>query len=197
MGKFIVIEGIDGSGKSTQAVRLAEHLTQKNIKCLTTKEPTDGPIGSMARRAVCGFLPLSADALALLFAADRAEHIAKEIRPALKPEAGDSTFVVCDRYVYSNMAYQGLYVAKYNEAFLLVPDLTLFVDTDPEECTRRIMKSRANMEIYDGVEIAQEIRKRYFEAFRAYEDIMPVVVIDGNQPEDDVFAQILSIVMEK
>lgn len=182
-GKFIVIEGIDGSGKSTQATNLANYFNQKGTPHILTREPTNGFIGNLARKAVMGDYALPKEALALLFAADRAEHLANEIRPAIDMGA----LVLCDRYIYSNMAYQGVEVFEYNKKFLIPPDLTIFIDTDPEECTKRIIKSRDKLEIYDDVKIAKEIRARYLQAFKLYGDFMPVEVVDGNCPEDEVF----------
>ena len=242
--KFIVFEGLDGSGKSTQVKRLTNHFNSLGLKNLTTKEPTDGPMGKLAKRAVCGMwednghVPESKagstveskaeskagsqaeskagpqaeskagpqaesktptpEALALLFAADRSEHIAQLIRPALE-SAG--TYVLCDRYVYSNMAYQGMdipigHIAAYNIPFLIYPDLTIFIDTSPEECTRRILAARQHLEIYDGTETATKIREQYIKAFKFYGEYMPVVIIDGNLHEDEVFSRVLRVLRE-
>ena len=186
MGKFIVFEGIDGSGKTTQLKLLSEYFSSHNIPHIVTKEPTDGPIGRLARSVVRGAEPLSEEALSLLFSADRLEHISNEIRPAL--EAGK--YVLCDRYVFSNIAYQGYQpVGKPNR---LAPDLTVFIDTNPEECTRRILVNRPAMEIYDGLENAKNIRNNYLKAFQQYKNI-PVKVVDGNRPKQEVFVQLLEL----
>ena len=195
-GKFIVFEGLDGSGKTTQIKRIVKHLQKRGVRCLATKEPTDGPIGNIARLALHGTDPLSTDALALVFAADRAEHIAKQINPALT--AG--LHVLCDRFVYSNMAFQGTAIplnilAAYNERSLTAPDMTIFIDVDPEECTRR-QSRRKIKEIYDGLKLAQEIRSLYFKAFEQHRERMPVTVVDGNAGEDEVFARLLAVVTE-
>ena len=225
--KFIVFEGIDGCGKTTQIKRLTDHFRKEGVPCLLTKEPTNGPLGNLARRAVCGlwdtpedftsartsnladassfpgtplpYPPKAAptpEALALLFAADRAEHIARTIRPAL--ESGSHVF--CDRFVYSNIAYQGMEISvgnvlAYNEPFLIYPDLTLFIDTPPEECTRRIIAAKRSLEVYDGTKIAHRIRAAYFEAFKLYGNRMPVVIIDGSHHEEEVFNKILEAIL--
>jgi len=190
-GKFIVFEGLDGSGKTTQIKRIVRHLQAQGVRCIATKEPTDGVIGNIARQALHGTEPLSVDALALVFAADRAEHIAKEVCPTL--EAG--IHVLCDRFVYSNMAFQGTAIpldtiAAYNERSLTAPDMTLFIDVDPEECVRR-QSRRKITEIYDGLAFAKEIRALYFEAFERHKGRMPVTVVDGNAKEEEVFARLL------
>jgi len=193
-GKFIVFEGLDGSGKTTQIKRLSAYYAAHGIDCLVTKEPTDGPIGVLARSALHGSISLTTESLALLFAADRAEHVVRDIRPAL--EAGVN--VLCDRFIYSNMAFQGMEVpmstiASYNERAMIAPDLTIFIDTHPKECTRRILSARQNLEIYDGEKLAWQIRGRYLELFGLFGDKMPVVTIDGNRQESDVFAQLLDV----
>ena len=185
--KFIVFEGIDGSGKTTQIKLLSDRFKKHNIPHIVTKEPTDGPIGKLCRSVLSGDMPMSTEALALLFMADRAEHISSEILPAL--ESGK--YVLCDRYEYSNMAYQGIQPVRSSDR--LDPDLTIFIDTDPEECTRRILHSRPNFEIYDGIENAKNIRAKYIEDFRRYKDWMPVEVISGVGRQDDVLARILQL----
>jgi len=195
MAKFIVFEGLDGCGKTTQIERLGAHLSNKGANCLVTREPTNGAIGSIARQALLGEIELSTDALALVFAADRAEHVEKVIRPSLA--AGQH--VLCDRFVYSNMAFQGTKlpieaIAAYNARSFDAVDMTIFIDVPPEECNRRISASRKNVEIYDKIEIMRRVRELYSEVFRLYGNVMPVSFIDGNAPEDDVFSKILSAV---
>ena len=102
MAPFIVIEGIDGCGKGTQAKLLFDHLKDLGKEVLLTAEPTKGPLGKMIREHLSDPF-LDDESLALLFAADRIEHLEKEVRPAL--EAGK--IVISDRYVYSSVAYQG------------------------------------------------------------------------------------------
>lgn len=198
-GKFIVFEGLDGCGKTTQIKRLAAHFSETKMPYLLTAEPTEAPLGKLARDVLRGELSMTAEAFALLFAADRAEHVKKQIQPAL--DAG--THVFCDRFAYSNMAFQGTAlpigrIATFNEgAISLKPDLTLFIDTEPEECSRRMSSSRQLEELYDGIKISHKIRERYFEAFRLYEKFMPVTVIKGNAAENEVYAQVLDAVASK
>jgi len=197
LGKFIVLEGLDGSGKTTQIKRLVDYLSKNKHHCLTTKEPTDGPIGSLALETIRGLSSLSPDTLALLFAADRSEHILRKIRPAL--QAGIN--IICDRFVYSNLAYQGETIPQntifaYNSQFLLPPDLTIFIDTSPEECTRRIISTRKSFELFDGVKRASNIRNEFLKAFVTYGKQMPVKIIDGNLDEDEVFKQLINAVEE-
>ena len=189
MSRFIVFEGLDGSGKTTQLRMLADYLKKKDIPFMLTKEPTDNPIGRLARNVIRGVEMLSEEALSLLFLADRAEHTIKEIRPALK----NGTNIICDRYIYSNIAYQNITLDNIDKNNFLIPDLTVFIDTSPEECTRRINNSRPAPEIYDGMENAVKIRKRYLCAFDKYFETMPVEIVNGSRKKDEVFSDLLKL----
>lgn len=109
-GRFIVLEGLDGAGTTTQTERLASLLRSEGHDVVTTREPSDGPVGTMLRQALTGRLglpqgrgPLAQETLALLFAADRTDHLHARILPALE----QGKVVLCDRYVLSSLAYQG------------------------------------------------------------------------------------------
>lgn len=138
MSKFVVIEGIDGAGTTTQTERLLDKLLEAGRKTIGTFEPTDGPIGSMIRQILRRRLvnpladgrhePVDADTMTLLFSADRLDHLKNVIEPALS--AG--TVVVCDRYYFSTIAYQGVdgdrkWIENAN-AKARQPDLTFYLD---------------------------------------------------------------------
>ena len=142
---FIVLEGPDGSGKSTQTRLLVEHLTSRGRTVVQTREPGGTPAAEAIRSLVLSpeFLGLNDRTEALLFAAARAEHAARVIRPAL--QRGE--IVVCDRYIDSSVAYQGvgrsLGIDRIRELSLwattdLVPDLTLVLDLDAAEGMARL-----------------------------------------------------------
>jgi len=167
---FIVLEGLDGSGKSTQARLLSQRLTAAHISNICTRQPTDSPIGKMARAFTQGeFDNLQNETIGLLFAADRFQHFTQEIAPALL----QGQFVICDRYYYSNMAYQGVddaalgRIVSYNQAVRAakIPDITLFLDVKPKECIRRIATARDEMSIYDTLPRLVHLRERYLAAF--------------------------------
>ena len=124
-GFFVVIEGADGTGKTTLAAKLANHLG-----ATLTAEPSYSPIGWWVRRNLSD---LPAVALPYLFAADRAQHVTETIAPALA--AGE--IVVCDRYIPSSVAYQGLDAITLNSSFP-VPDLTILLTVSPEVARQRI-----------------------------------------------------------
>ena len=190
LGMFIVLEGIDGAGTTTQAERLISWLNSQGRRAHFTCEPSDGTIGRMIRGALSGQLLghgdalLPAESLALLFAADRADHWHNEIEPLLR----QGVDVVCDRYLYSSLAYQGLeleeaWVESLNSRFAR-PDLLLFVKVSPEVASaRRDTRGQAS-DRYEVNELQREIAKRYeriCEANGAH-------FIDGERSLDNVSA---------
>ncbi|CAA7601187.1 dTMP kinase [Acididesulfobacillus acetoxydans] len=192
-GHFIVLEGIDGSGLTTQAALTARWLEKFNRRAvLVTKEPSDGPVGSLIRQALSKRLGgLGGAELALLFAADRLDHLAQQIRPALAL-GGD---VVCDRYLWSSLAYQGLelpreWLESVNEK-AMAPDLTLFIRVDPKITLSRIEKSRLRKELFEQETTLQQVLRNFDDlAQRALGRGENAAIIDGNQPVDRVAAAI-------
>jgi dTMP kinase len=146
--KFLVFEGIDGSGTTTQRARVAERLRARGHQVHETREPSDGLIGKLARELLAD-LPgssrtVDAAGLALLFAADRLEHLAREIEPAL----ARGELVICDRYVVSSWVYQSLdcepsWVRTINERARW-PDLTFVFDLAADIALSRVAARRAS-----------------------------------------------------
>lgn len=144
-GYFIVIEGIDGTGKTTLARGLAASLEAMGHRCLATREPTDGPHGQRLRRlAAEGREGVSAEEEVELFIADRKEHLREVILPALSA----SKIVICDRYFYSTAAYQGARGADVEAIlarhlkFAPLPDLLILLELDVATALARIRSSR-------------------------------------------------------
>ncbi|WP_411825451.1 dTMP kinase [Luteolibacter sp. AS25] len=136
---FIVFEGIDGTGKTTQAKLLAEHFQKLGRTVLLSREPTDGPWGTLLRNsAETG--RLSPEEELETFLKDRRQHVAEKIAPAL----AEGSIVILDRYYFSTMAYQGIRgfdpqdIRERNEAFAPVPDLLLIMDLDVDSAIERI-----------------------------------------------------------
>ncbi|MCE9671401.1 dTMP kinase [Myxococcus stipitatus] len=187
-GRFIVLEGLDGAGTTTQAERLAAALRAEGHAVLTTREPSDGPVGTMIRQALTGRLglphgagPLTPETLALLFAADRTDHLASRVLPALE----EGKVVLCDRYVLSSLAYQGAslpmdWVEAVN-AHAVSPDLTLFVGVAPEVAARRRAVRGGARELFEADEAQRRIAKQYLAAIRRREKRERIVHIDGEQ----------------
>ncbi len=194
-GRFIVFEGLDGSGSTTQARLLARWLADRGIAVESTREPTDGPFGAIVRLALRGRLSLSPEALALAFAADRRDHLvsmASVPTPAVSGgEHGRSNtvrlapqgivpwleagrWVVADRYVLSSLAYQ--YAQKADAAHLewlkelnrgiVPPDATILISTPSEVCWERLQSRSLHLELFDSPASLRDVEQRYDIAVR-------------------------------
>ncbi len=189
-GAFIVIEGLDGSGKTTQAKLLTAKLAH-NYRALYTAEPSQGRIGAFIREdCLYEKKRLLTEIEALLFAADRIEHIENEIKPALQ----EGRLVICDRYVYSSLAYQGSaglsidWIHEINK-YALKPNLAVFVDVAPETVLQRLRRKKSVMET---LEIQQKVRDTYLN-FIAKGDLLR---IDGDRPIEEVSEDLTKIVFK-
>ena len=179
---FIVIEGIDGSGTSTQLKKLKIEFSKQQIATFFTCEPTDSEIGKLIRKVLKGEIKLSPQALASLFSADRTEHIYGE--NGIIKAHNDGKIVISDRYHFSTLAYQSTQLDmdllfNQNKEFPL-PSKLFFLDTSPEIADKRV-DDRACREIYGKLEIQKEIRQNYFKTFEYFNDKnMEIIVIDGS-----------------
>jgi dTMP kinase len=192
--RFIVLEGLDGAGTTTMARELVAVLEGRGAPTVGTCQPSPGSIGRAIREHLARRDPrIDAGALALLFAADRLDHIATVIAPALA--AGRT--VVCDRYVMSSWAYQSgecdpAWVRSIN-ARAPWPDLTLWLDVAAEQAhervTRRAAATRTPEELYDALEFQRGVASRY--AAIADEGLAGLVRIDAGQPADAVLRDIV------
>ncbi len=177
-GLFVVLEGIDGAGTTTQGRRLSAALRRRGHQVLFTREPSRGVIGRHIRRCLAAEPGPSAERLALLFAADRLEHHENEIAPAL--EAG--AVVVCDRYVLSSLAYQGVegdatWVAELNSRAPQA-DLTLLLDVSAAVAGRRRHARGEAADRYEVTRFQRQVARRYRELFEQCAD-PSVGVLDG------------------
>ncbi len=199
-GRFIVFEGIDGAGTTTQAGLLARRLEASGRRVLLTAEPSTGPVGKMLRSILSGALsPTGAGnwdgrALALLFAADRLDHFRGEIRPAL--EAGMD--VVCDRYVLSSVAYQGMaapfaWIRSLNR-FVPPPDCTVFLRVRPEIALARRLGAADAPDLFETLPQQERIARLYDEAAAELEARHRIRTVDGERPPDAVAAEVWSVV---
>lgn len=187
---FCVIEGIDGSGKGTQLGLLENHLKKNKFDVIATREPTQTLTGYFLKIVLkMGSIHPRTDAF--LFAADRSEHVEKLIVPALKK----NQIVICERYLYSSIAYQAAdveheeLVRKIN-GFAIKPDLVILIDVDPEVT----MKRKENVLHYEGekfenVEFLNKVRKKYHQLAEEYH----MIVVNGNKEVDDVHNDIVRI----
>lgn len=190
-GKFIVFEGIDGAGLTTQATLLENYLRKKGYNVILTKEPTSGLIGGLIRAALKKEWKTSNEVLQLLFSADRAHHLNEEIIPALK--AGK--IVISDRYFLSTIAYGMVEVDKnwlktINSSFL-APDITIILDVPVEISIERIKAARFGFELFEEREKLEKIRKNFIELSKEYPNCF---VVDASRTIDDIHKEIVRIV---
>ena len=211
-GYFIVLEGLDGSGLTTQAALLRDWLTAQGHPAVATKEPSEGPAGAVVRWALTRRLgypphvqhgaegeaapgawePLGDEVLALLYAADRLDHVRQEIAPRL----ARGISVVCDRYRLSSLAYQSLgadeaWVAALNSK-APTPDLTLFLDVPVELCAERMAGRRGTVELYEELPKLRRVRANYDRLIAAGRTDERITCVDGSGPVPAVHAGLVA-----
>lgn len=190
-GKLVSIEGIDGCGKTTHTKLLAEWLRAKGYRVVVTDEPTDGIIGRIIKRALRGEIRLQVTTEALLFAADRIQHIDEVIRPALK--AGK--IVITERYFYSSLAYQsarGLsmtWLESINRA-ALKPNLSILIDLPADVAFQRIKRSRRLDKFEQDMKLQRLVRSNYLRIAR----LRGLKIVNGARNKDEVQADIRKVV---
>lgn len=165
-GRLIALEGIDGSGTTTQCRLLTTALQEKGYRVYATAEPSKGPIGLLLReelRVVEGKTELSPECMALLYVADRMYHCQRELEPALS----NHDFVITDRYVLSTIVYQGLQVSvdwlQELNRFALIPDKTLLLDLPVPVAQSRVRARAGVKEIFDEESTQEQLRQRYLD----------------------------------
>lgn len=187
-GKFIVIEGLDGSGASTQARSIVDYLKIRGVRAYLTKEPTDNVIGGLVRGALTGVYPLPETTLQLLFSADRGHHVARFINPVL--DSGG--WVVCDRYYLSTVAFGGVNLnmdwLMNLQKYFPTPDMTIILKVDPKVCVERINKDRYDVELFEKVDKLTKVWSNYETLAKKYDGNLKV--INGMMQEKEVFIEI-------
>jgi dTMP kinase len=190
-GAFIVLEGGDGSGKTTQARLLQSALRHAGYKVHSTAEPSRSTVGRLIRRRILHGKKASPEVEALLFAADRFLHLESEILPAL----ANGKIVVCDRYMYASFAYQGAqgvnadWLREINR-FAVKPDLALYLDVPAETGMSRIRRKKS---ILEKLELQRRVRDEYLRLVQAGE----LTLVDSTQPITKVSENILDLVTHK
>lgn len=187
-GVFIVFEGLDGAGSSTQAELATKYLNGIGIKTFKTKEPTDNLVGGLIRGVLTHQWKISNIGLQLLYAGDRCHHLENKILPILK--RGQT--VVCDRYIFSSAAFGSIdcdekWLLDINEKFIL-PDITFFIDTEPKNCVERISQSRDGFELFEKIDKLEKTRMKYIEL--SENNKYNIVRIDGSRSIETVSEEI-------
>jgi dTMP kinase len=201
---FIALEGLDGSGKSTQIKLLAEKLKGRGLKIYTTAEPTNSRIGDIIKDIFKHKMEADHRTIAALYAADRLDHLTNKTDGILKKMEEGYT-VITDRYYFSSYAYHGTHMdinwviaANSLSADLLRPDLNIYIDITPEESIKRLNKGRDSIELYESLENLRLVKEKYFEAFAILREKENVSVVNGNRPAnetaDDIWKEVSKLV---
>ena len=195
-GKFIVFEGIDGSGKTTQARMLAEYLEKNGRKPSLTAEPTTLPTGLALREALGGKIKRTECQMAVMFVDDRIAH---NVHPTegIAALLDSGVDVISDRYYYSTLAYQGQSTdyewvkgMNINCPEIKKPDLCIYIDLLPEQSLERISKGRDSVEIYENLDTLTKVREKFLAVISDLKDTENIHIIDGYRPLEEIFADI-------
>lgn len=195
-GKFIVFEGIDGSGKTTQSTLLYNKLIEKNIKVHKTFEPTNSPIGKLIRQYLSGENKGQQMALAGLFASDRLDHFFNG-EQGIVNLINSGVTVVCDRNYLSNFAYQfdendEDFVPLLNQKVreILKPDVHIYIDTSIDVAMSRILKTRENIDIFENKKSLEKISSNYKKCFEKFKNEENILIINGNLSENEIAEEV-------
>jgi dTMP kinase len=200
MTRLIVLEGLDGAGTTTQARRLAAHLQARGQPVHLTREPSDGPIGRLIREMLTGHHALPDQAIGqstfgLLFAADRLDHLQREVEPQLA--AGKT--VISDRWYHSSLAYQGTgadrdWITTLN-ARARRPDLTIFLEVRPEIAAQRRVAAGRVQELFEDLRMQVEVDAGYRATITELTALGErIETLDGELPPDSVFQAVVHVV---
>ncbi len=196
---FFALEGIDGSGKTTQRAGLVNHLESKGYAVHATCEPTDSRIGRMIRDVFSGKEMADQQVIAALFCADRLDHLHRKTNGLLT--LNKTHAIVSDRYYLSSLAYHGVHVdmdwvLQSNQPAMnaLRPTAHIYIDMDPQESMRRIADNRKHVELYETLENLTAVRDAYEKAIKMLPKDEVIIRINGNQSKEDVHKSIIDAV---
>ena len=204
-GLFIVFEGLDGSGKSTQIRLLEEKLKLYGLKIHTTSEPTNSATGGLIRDTLSNNTKRHPAELAALFLTDRIAH---NINPSwgIQNFLNDGITVICDRYYYSSFAYQGMETnldwvmdINLNCPQIMKPDLCIYLDAEPEKCKKRVDSERVHLEIFENeISVMKKIRAQFLDVIRKLNHMENIVIQSADRPQteiaNDIFNSVISLI---
>lgn len=195
LGSFIVLEGLDGAGTTTQSRLLSKRFSARDIPCRMTAEPTDLPSGRLIRDILSGRLHADPRTVALLFAADRNEHL-YGTEDGIAHTVSRGEWVISDRYFFSSLAYQSVecgfsWVRDLNSIFPL-PEYLIYLDVPVDECRNRI-SGRDQEELYDPEDFQTKVSRGYEKVLSLFSGTaMEILRIDGLKPPDTITNEIWS-----
>ena len=196
-GKFIVFEGIDGAGKTTQIQLLAKRLTESGVDVDVSAEPTTNESGKALRRALSGQEKKSYCEMAAMFVLDRIGHNAE-----ISKLVAEGKTVISDRYYYSSLAYQGkatdydwVRAMNINCPEIRRPDVCIYLDLTPEESLKRISNGRESVEIYENLEKLTDVRASFYYAIEDLrKDGEQIFIVDASRSLEEISDEIFNIV---
>ena len=199
-GKFIVFEGIDGAGKTTQINLLANYLREQGRAVYCTAEPTETVSGGLLRDALSGASRRTVCEMAAMFVFDRINHNVNPVNGIQKMLA-DGFDVICDRYYYSSLAYQGSgtdpeWVSNMNLNCpeIMRPDICVFLDLTPEQSMARINRNRATQEIYENEEKLTQVRNQFYCVFEQLRERDNVQIVNAYRSVEEIHADIVALI---
>ena len=197
---LVAVEGIDGSGTTTLVKGIEKILNEKDIEFHTGFEPTDGSIGKLIREALAGTAYFQPETLAMLFAADRHEHLLG--RGGIVSLIGNGGIYITDRYFFSSLAYQSMEVdfekvQDLNAGFPL-PEKLIFLDLPVEKAMQRLSKRSSDMrDIYENTEYLTQVSIAYRKAIALYENSgMRIVRMDACRPAEELVEEALEVILK-
>jgi len=193
-GKLYILEGLDGSGKSSQTKLLLDYFRQRGEKAYIITQPSQSLIGGMIRSRLRKEWNCSVQCLQTLYCADGINSNEKEILPRL--EKGIN--VICDRYSLSAFGYGMLgasyeWLKKLYEVFL-IPDITFYLDTPVDECIKRLNQEKDSFELYEDKDVLLKVQKNYSEAIAKIGAQLNVVKINGEDTIDNIHKKIITTI---
>ena len=201
-GKFIVFEGIDGAGKTTQINLLANYLREQGRAVYCTAEPTESVSGGLLRDALSGATRRTICEMAAMFVFDRINHNVNPVNGIQKMLA-EGFDVICDRYYYSSLAYQGSgtdpeWVGNMNLNCpeIMRPDVCIFLDLTPEQSMARINRNRATQEIYENEEKLTQVRNQFYRVFEDLKDRDNIQVVNAYRSVEEIHQDIVALVKD-
>lgn len=198
-GRFIVFEGIDGAGKTTQIDLLTKRLQAEGRRVYRTAEPTESVSGGLLRDALSGVSKRSSCEMAALFVLDRIFHNTNPVN-GIEKMLADGVDVICDRYYYSSLAYQGSETdaawvrdMNLNCPEIRRPDLCIFLDLTPEQSMARIGKGRVTTEIYENVDRLERVRSQFYSVFETLRDTDRICVVNAARSVEQIHEEIYAL----
>jgi dTMP kinase len=201
-GRFIVFEGIDGAGKTTQIELLAQALRAEGRLVYQTAEPTESVSGGLLRDALGGVSKRTACEMAAMFVLDRIFHNVNPVS-GIEKMLADGIDVICDRYYYSSLAYQGseiegdwVWRMNLDCPEIRHPDLCIFLDLTPEQSMERINRGRVTHEIYETEDRLRRVRDRFLGVLGTLQKLDRICVVDAARPIPEIHQEIVSLVKQ-